>query len=166
MRAFIAIDVPEDLMSFARDFEEPGVKILDNYHMTLKFFGEISEREIEGLIVKLKKIKVPEFHLHIADLGVFPSEEVINVAWVGLVDSGFLCELIKQVGLICGDEKNFKPHVTFARVKSLKNKKSFLEKIKKTQVSGTFEVKSFRLYESVLKLGKAEHKLIKEFKLV
>lgn len=78
MRAFIAIEIPEEinkvLKELQRKFEGLG-KInftKEPYHLTLKFLGDITEDRVSKIIIALGTIKIKPFELELTSLGVFP----------------------------------------------------------------------------------------------
>ena len=89
-------------------------------------------------------------------LGVFPAESYIRVVWIGLQDDKHLIGLQKDV-----EEKlkefyfrkdfEFLPHLTLTRVKFIKDKSKFMEKIEKIKIEPKeIEIKEFKLIKSDL----------------
>ncbi|RLE41972.1 RNA 2',3'-cyclic phosphodiesterase, partial [Candidatus Woesearchaeota archaeon] len=65
-----------------------------------------------------------------------------------------------------GDEKEFKAHATIARIKKIKDKKGFVEKLRKFEIERLcFEVKCFVLYKSTLTPEGPIYEAVKEFAL-
>jgi 2'-5' RNA ligase len=157
MRAFIAIDLPENVRDRILGVQEklPEFKgkltEIENIHLTLKFLGEVEN--IELVKEKLSCIKFRKFKIRINKAGVF-SENLVRIVWLG-VDSKCkeLWELQKEIDEKLEDlfpeEKRFMGHITIARVKSL-DKNSFLSKLKEIKVNIEFEVESFKVKKSVL----------------
>jgi 2'-5' RNA ligase len=93
MRCFVAIDLPEHIK--ARIFHE--IEILkqqglvsgkfvekENLHLTLKFLGELTEKQIKDIGEKLSEISFNKFKVSLSEIGVFPDKNFVKVLWVGL----------------------------------------------------------------------------------
>jgi len=159
MRAFIAIETPEEINKVLKEtqkkFEELG-KInftREPYHLTLKFFGEIAEEQAEKIKTLLKDIKIKPFELELTNLGVFPNENYIRVLWVG-VKGGRVYELQQQIDSQLADmfkkDTRFHAHITLGRVKFIKDKEKIKEILKTKIPNLKFEVKEFKLVKSEL----------------
>ncbi len=158
MRAFIAIEVPEEINNFLIDIQNKikGFGKLNfvkpPFHLTLKFLGEVSKEKIDLVKEKLKKIVFHEFDLQLDSLGVFPNKNYIRVIWVGI--NGNVKSLQQKIdkGLkgLFNEELNFHPHITLARVKSIENKRKAKEKIHIKIDPLGFKVNQFKLIKSEL----------------
>ncbi|HLD98508.1 MAG TPA: RNA 2',3'-cyclic phosphodiesterase [Candidatus Nanoarchaeia archaeon] len=150
MRSFISIDLPDDvtkeITKIQKDIDKLGLikgKFTEpeNFHLTLKFLGEISRSELEAVKEKLEKIIFKPFSVKIDKIGVF-SEDFIRIVWVSLSGDG-LFELQGMIDDSLGNiflrEYNFMAHITIARPKFIEDKKVFLEELNKI----SFEKKSF-----------------------
>jgi len=154
MRAFIAIEIP-----FEEEFKNYRNKIKDlggftfpkgQPHLTLKFLGEIDESKIEKIKKKLKEIEFKPFKVGLGKLGTFPNEKHINIIWISLIPEDKIKKLQKKIEEICGkDKREFKAHVTLARVKFVRDKKRLLESLK-TKIEGEFKIDKFKLIKSEL----------------
>ena len=133
------------------------LSLTKSFHLTLKFLGEVQPEKVENIIESLKKIKFQHFTFFLNSIGIFPSENYIRVAWIGLQPEDKILGLQKQVDeslkKLFKKEKDFKAHITIARVKYPEDKKSFVENIKKIKVENKkIEIKDFRLVKSTLTL--------------
>lgn len=172
MRAFIAVDFPENIKKEIKkvqdklpEYKGKGTE-LENLHLTLKFLGEIDEGKVEEIKRRLKEINLKKFESEIDSLGVF-SEKFIKIIWLHLTNCEKLQEEIdeKLKGLL-EKEKRFMSHLTIARVKNIKNKKEFLEKLGKIKFLGIkFLVDSFALKKSTLTSSKPIYENLLEVKL-
>ena len=100
----------------------------DNMHVTLHFFGKISEKTIHSLSFPLKDLaeRSQPFRLKINGLGVFPNRNNPRVLWTGLEEVGEkdslrafyagLCNLLEAEALLA-EKRPYRPHVTLGRVK-------------------------------------------------
>lgn len=155
MRAFVAVEVKSDkLNELQKQFDIEGVKLTDHFHITLKFFWEISEENIEKVKTALKTIKFKPFDLELTNLGVFPGGEYVRVIWVGVKSEG-LVELQKEIDskLLGMFEKDsgFSAHITLGRVKFITDKQLLLDRIKNSKIEHEkFKISEFRLIKSTL----------------
>ena len=100
-----------------------------NWHLTLKFLGEIQEQRVKLLMGAFdegfpKENGYPAFALRGRGAGFFPDPRRPRVFWVGLGKGGERTrELATRVEAICADlgfpkeERAFRPHLTVARIK-------------------------------------------------
>lgn len=160
MRCFIAIDVPEELREYLVKIQGQlnsvpmDAKFVEkeNFHLTLKFLGEISDIQIGKIKEKLEKIKFKSFRASFEELGCFPSNDYIRVIWISLEPEGEMRKLNKLINdrLESSDER-FGSHVTLARVRMIKEKKALQEKLREIKIEGEgFEVSGFKLKKSSL----------------
>jgi len=180
MRAFIAIELPENLKSdiFQKfgQIEESGIvgsRFVDkgNLHLTLRFLGDISEEQAKLIQKKLSEIKFGTFEAQLGEIGFFPDEKYIRVIWIELIAKEIynLQKMIKdKLGGIKLPEENkeFQSHITIARVGRLKDKNIFLDKINKLNIKkSTFTVNKFSLIKSELTRQGPIYKTLEEFSL-
>lgn len=172
MRAFIAIEIPEkikkEIIKIQKQLPEFKGKLTEeeNLHLTLKFLGEVDEKNIEEIKKKLNEIKIKKFNSEVDSLGFF-SEKFIRIIWLHMSNCE---ELQKQIDEKLKDffprEERFMSHLTIARVKNVENKKEFIEQMKRIKISKmNFEVKKFELKESVLTEEKSIYKDIEVYSL-
>lgn len=172
MRVFISVELGKKVKDEIRKIqaslpEFQGKKTeLENLHLTLKFLGEIDEKQVEQVKKALRKVKLKKFEAEVDKFGVF-TPSFIKIVWVSLCRCD---ELQKQVDNVLADlfgkEKRFMSHVTIARVKNVRDKKKFLAELGKIKVEEIrFKVDKFFLMESVLHESGPEYKVIDEYKL-
>ncbi len=172
MRTFISIDIPEEIKKEIKKIQSQlpefhGKKTeTENLHLTLKFLGEIDDEKIEEVKKKLREIKFEKFETEIDSIGVF-SEKFIRIIWLHLVNGDELQkEIDEKLKDLFEKEKRFRSHLTIARVKSIRDKKRFLEKLKEIEIPKIkFVVEEFKLKESVLLKERPIYKTIIEYKL-
>ncbi|MGC8977461.1 MAG: RNA 2',3'-cyclic phosphodiesterase [Candidatus Ratteibacteria bacterium] len=182
MRTFIGIDLPEDIKEGLKDVisglkkikEAKPVKI-ENLHITLKFLGEVEEKDIEKIKDKLENLakNFKSFEVEIKGVGVFPSEKKVRVLWVGIEDGGYLKKMNNEIEEVMKEfgfekEKDFVGHITIARFKSVPNLNFINEIFEKYDnfLFGKFKVDSFNLYESKLFPEGPIYKVIARFKFL
>jgi len=149
-RCFISIDIPEETKKEILKIQEQ-LPESENLHLTLKFLGEIDEHKIEKVKKKLRKIKYNAFESEIDSIGVF-SEKFIRIVWLHIKNCEELQkEIDKKLSELFENENRFMSHLTIARVKSVKDKKEFIEKLHKVNIPKiNFDIGSFSLEESIL----------------
>ncbi len=159
MRLFIGIDFNE-LKDYFTELQsllskDARLSLTKTFHLTLKFLGEVQPDRSESAINILKNIKFEPFSAALDSIGIFPTENCIRVVWVGINPEDKVLELQKSIdeslSKLFKKEKDFKAHITLARVKYPEDKKSFVEQIKKIKVENKkVDIKNFRLVKSTL----------------
>lgn len=163
MRAFISVDLPKEvkdiLFGIQKDIGHDLAKInwvaKKNLHLTMKFFVDISEADVKKVSSVLKKIKFKAFKLKLDRLGFFPALSNVRVIWVGLSPVADVMNLQGEIdeelsGYVPREDK-FKAHLTLGRVKAIKKKKQFFERLNELEIpSVEFKVSEVNFYESKL----------------
>ena len=131
-----------------------------NMHLTLVFLGDTEEKRIRFLssMLKNKCSGFGEFDFNLTGTGVFKNFRDPRVLWVGIQSAERLIQLniiiaerLKLNGFEI-EERQFKPHLTLERVKSVRdteNLKSVLEKYR-DQYLQVIHVNELVLFESIL----------------
>ena len=184
MRLFIAIPLPEEVkQELIRIQNEILLTQKDNlkatkakeFHLTLKFLGEVEDKDIEKIKEMLKAVKLRELlplEISLSNIGFFPSENYIRVIWTGIESTekhDRINELQKDIdnalGSLFKKDNRFHPHLTLFRVKFIKDKRKSIECIKKIMVKPIiFKVDSFNLYKSTLTQEGAVHEILKVYR--
>jgi 2'-5' RNA ligase len=174
MRVFIAFDISDEARQFLLDAQKQlkscKATLVKEFHLTLKFIGEVSDSEVEQIISKLSKIRFDSFDVSFSKLGVFPKRDYARVVWIGLEPRDTISALQKQVddatekfGIKQHD--SFEPHITLARIKDIDDKTQFLNSIDKIQVPNIkFKVDSFKLIKSTLTPQGPVYEVLRVFK--
>jgi len=152
----------------------------DQLHITLKFLGDVEEEKIEPLMATLRNycLEFSKFELTIGGAGCFPDLNFPRVIWVGIggeLDKLATLQEAVEVG-VCefGDhkeEKEFKPHLTIARIKKaqhkeLRNIKNQLQRIITTVgFISDWHVDEVLLMESLLQPSGAIYQELESVKL-
>ncbi|GAF97237.1 unnamed protein product, partial [marine sediment metagenome] len=162
MRTFIAIDLPKEVSKELEDIQRklPEAKMnlvsAENIHLTMKFLGELTDDEANKVKEVLKKLEFKRFKARIGSLGIFPNPSFIRVVWVGIEPKEKIMEIHDKLDEELSKEKfrkdkAFESHATIARVKWLKDKKSFIDELQKIKIKPIeFEVSSIALKKSTL----------------
>ncbi|MCX8033795.1 MAG: RNA 2',3'-cyclic phosphodiesterase [Thermodesulfovibrio sp.] len=147
MRCFIAIELSEDIKKFIDkliniNFSIEGVSLVkkENLHLTLKFLGEVETELIPKLNKSLNNLanEFSPFILKISHPGVFPDKLKPRIIWIGLESSEVLKELAAKIDEEMSkygferEQREFKAHITLARVKNPRNGRYIFEKILKS----------------------------------
>jgi len=172
MRTFISVNIPEEIRKEIKKVQDLlpeffGKKTeLQNLHLTLKFLGEIKEHKTEEVKEKLREIKIEKFATEINEIGVF-SEEFIRIVWLHMKDCENLQEQIDNaLKNLFEPEKRFMSHLTIARIKKLKDKKGFLQNLKKIKIEKIkFIVDKFYLMKSELTAEGPRYSVLEEYNL-
>jgi 2'-5' RNA ligase len=162
-RAFIAVEFSDEVIKEIARVQGLLEKTkfmgklteLENLHLTLKFLGEINEETLGKAKEKLKEIRFDKMKLKLGKIGTFSIHGDPSIIWIKVEGAG-LYELQKKIdeslkGLFASEER-FMGHLTIARVKYVKDKKNFLDKIGAIHVEPiAFDCLNFKLKESELK---------------
>jgi 2'-5' RNA ligase len=137
MRAFITCPLPAEVTAYLQQVCKslPAGKLIvpQQFDLTLKFLGEISEELIPQLQDRLQHLRITPFEVHLNSIGVFAPHH-IRVVWVGVEPVEPLLTVHEQLeqaltSLASSDERFF-PHITLARVRSLQDRKNFLDELR------------------------------------
>ena len=125
-RLFTALEIPAPLvfsLSLLRG-GLPGARWVDpdNYHITLRFIGDIDQRTTDEVGQALERVDRPRFELSLAGLDAFGGNKPHSIV-ACVRSSPQLKELqaeheriIQRIGLE-PERRKFRPHVTLARIK-------------------------------------------------
>ena len=169
IRAFIAIDIdPQVRENITRAIDQLRSRVLEvrwiapaNFHLTLKFLGDIEQTQIEAIGAALEERlrPFPRFTINAKGLGVFPDLRRPRIMWIGLAGNE-LTTLAAQVELallplgFAPEKRNFTPHLTIGRWRQTdrpsKTLGQELESLKDYQF-GASNVDEVILFQSVLK---------------
>src|SRR3989344_8291343 len=124
MRAFIAIQLPDEIKDYLFDLNKEISKLPAKFklvakkhlHITLKFISQADEKQTEEIKARLKSIKFNSFKISLTDKGIFPKTGSARVIWIGLESDNILVELQQRIDEklidIFPDNQGFKSHIT------------------------------------------------------
>jgi 2'-5' RNA ligase len=126
-RLFVALEVPRNAamsLSLLRG-GLPGARWIDveNFHITLRFIGDIDGRTADEVVDKLDRIERPEFQLALSGMGSFGSKKPHSI-FAGVTQAPEMYALQGEIERICqrlglpADPRKFTPHVTLARLRN------------------------------------------------
>lgn len=136
MRAFLACHIPDEVLNYIKTLipclPEASIVVPRQHDLTIKFLGNVPDEILPELKNRLSTIHFEPFTAHLSTLGVF-SERMIRVVWVDLQPVEAFTKLHAQIDealtpLFPTDER-FLPHITLARVKSVRDRKTFLSRL-------------------------------------
>jgi 2'-5' RNA ligase len=169
MRLFIGIDLSEEIKDYLDSLKiKADINWVprDNYHITLKFLGDVDDPE--PIIDNLRNVKLDRFSTKLDKFGFFPNEDYIKVFWIGCFPDYDLIELHKKVEKALPGykkENGFVAHITLARVRYMKDKDFFKKKVGELQIENKeIVVNSFQLFESRLGRDGLTYQILENFK--
>lgn len=170
MRTFISIKLPTKILMKIKEVQEDlpeffGKKTeIKNLHLTLKFLGEISFEKMEEIKEKLKEIDFEKFEAKVGKIGFFDKPKS-GIVWLEINNCKPLqMEIDKILKDIFDEEKRFMGHLTIARVKKVKDKKIFFNKLNQINIPRIFFIiDKFYLMQSKLRKEGPEYFILNEY---
>lgn len=126
-RLFTALEIPRDAslsLSLLRG-GLPGARWLDteNYHITLRFIGDVEGHVADEIANALDRIRRPSFNVTLSGVGAFGSKKPHSI-YAGVAPAPALSALQGEIERLCqrlglpADPRRFVPHVTLARLRN------------------------------------------------
>ncbi len=158
-RLFTALEIPREAalsLSLLRG-GLPGARWVDveNYHITLRFIGDVQGYVADEIADKLDRVHRPGFSLTLSGVGAFGSKKPHTI-WAGVSTSPDLTALQGEIDRICqrlgvpSDPRKFMPHVTLARL----HNPNALDVAQYLSARGNFATLPFRVGRFVLMSSK------------
>jgi 2'-5' RNA ligase len=185
VRLFVALEIPAAVrdnlaaqINELRDLPAPSADKRprwvrpENLHVTLKFIGEVEAAKLEGIRSALTAIGLDApIGLDFRGLGFFPDEKYPRVLWVGLLATGNLPVLARDIDRalegqgIARDQRAFTPHLTLARFEPCGLEEKLRTAIQKNSERefGAFEAREFHLIQSKLQPSGAAYTSLAAF---
>lgn len=123
LRLFLAIPVPtaisDRLATLESDVPGASWRTADQYHLTLRFIGEVDEALARDIDTEVGRILAAPFEIALQGAGSFGGRDP-TALWVGVSDSLTLirlagaCETAIRNAGIPPEPRRYKPHVTVA----------------------------------------------------
>ena len=173
VRVFLGVPLTAELQKTIRSLQDNlKGRICDirwsrpeNLHLTLHFFGETEQENLEKIRVSVLSVKHCHrpFQVDVIGLGAFPSLRRPRVIWLGLNPQDQLEQLyndcqraLRKAGLVT-DSRPYSPHLTIGRVKQRAKELTILGAEHRDKLIGQLPIDRLVLYESRLRPGGAEH---------
>lgn len=182
VRAFIAIELPEEVKAFLADtsslLQKSGADVKwvkpEGMHLTLKFLGNVRTELIESIEHAARLVFAPQrpIPLGIKNLGTFPTLKRPRVVWAGCEDARNrlppLVATLEDALLSMGfakEKRAFNPHLTLGRVRSNEGLSSLVAAVRETMdLTGPgFVAVDAVLFESILSPSGAQYREICRF---
>ena len=132
MRVFTAVALPDSIKDELATFRQTRIPTArwdhhDDYHLTLRFIGDVDTATYERYKAALATVKAAPFELVLQGVGRFPPQvkRPPTVLWVGVQLTPELIELqakatavLEAVGLGKDKHEDYSPHITLARLRT------------------------------------------------
>lgn len=184
LRCFLAIELPESILNRIGEVQralkssKADVRWVnpENIHLTLKFFGNIEEFQIESIV---KSIEEPirttsPISIAVQGIGAFPGLKNPRVIWVGLNDErkelvpfqNRLERELEKVGFQ-PEDRPFHPHLTLGRMRSNQGKDELVRGMERYREEefGNFQVERVVLFKSDLRPTGPIYTVLREIRL-
>jgi 2'-5' RNA ligase len=175
-RLFVAIDLPDrvnhQLVNYAGELHDVRWYGPDDYHLTLKFIGEVEEQTEQNIRKQLDEVRLTPFTVTINRLGYFPPDRHPRIIWAGFEASESLQALhddiderLSEMG-VEREKRDFTPHITLGKNKGVPKTRveTYLERRSDIHIAD-IPVDSFILYSSELTPDGAVHTPEKTYQL-
>ena len=160
IRLFVALALPDRVAEGLVMMQSgvPGARwsTREQLHLTLRFIGDVDERDANGIDEALSTIAAPSFMLELKGVGAFGGRNP-RAIWAGVAANEPLLHLqrkiesaVQRLGLPA-EERKYTPHVTLARLRATPAGRviDFLAD-HSLYASGPFEANQFALFSSRL----------------
>lgn len=183
IRTFIAIKITpqqklQELASRLKfALKEETIKWVetDNLHLTLRFLGETTSDQVHaiGNVLEKLKEKFQPFQFQLRGVGYFKRNNQPSVLFLKIESDQILKQLAKEIENeitnlgFKNETRNFKPHLTLARIKFVKNSNAFyslVDDFKEKDIQ-VVEASEILFYQSILSSSGPEYKPLKTVKL-
>jgi 2'-5' RNA ligase len=133
IRLFVGLELPEPMRRRLALLSGgvPGARWIspENFHLTVRFIGEVDEGRFEDIDAALARVKAPAFELTLEGVATFEKANKPHTLWVGVRRNESLNALHAKVdrALIATElepeGRKYSPHVTLARLKGQARKR-------------------------------------------
>jgi 2'-5' RNA ligase len=171
LRLFVAIDPPEPVRAALDELPRPMRDMAwtprQQYHLTLRFIGDVPAEKREAIEQALSAIRVESFILPVGGIGSFPPNRPPRVVWVGVGQAHpRLFQLRQRIddallahGLPDLDVRRFEPHFTLGRCGPASSAEEVAQLLRAHREfeAPPFRADAFTLYRSEPRAGGAVH---------
>ena len=123
LRLFLAVPIPESiadrLLTLAADVPGASWRSAEQYHLTLRFIGDVNEAIARDIDTELGRIIAAPFAIALSGVGSFGGREP-SALWAGvsappdLARLGGACESAIRACRLAPERRSYRPHVTLA----------------------------------------------------
>ncbi len=135
MNYFIAVEVSQEVKQYIESavvrLWKPALRenmhwyMPEEYHITLKFLGDIPEECQQSIISAVTPVAAQSlpFALTLAAPGAFPTDRTKRVFWMGVRRNTGINDLAENLDRACGqlgfkrEDRLYLPHITVARIR-------------------------------------------------
>lgn len=177
LRLFTALPIPWDvaLTLKRRQTGLPGARWRpeEALHVTLAFYGEVSETQADDLAAELARIPPGGFDLELKGVGAFGDAHRSHTLWAGVVPNDRLtvlagrCRTAAERAGIRMEPRVYKPHLTLAYLKTQTHPDRIGAWITDHNLlqSPAIRIDRFGLYSSLLSENGSTYELEREYPL-
>ncbi len=177
MRLFLAIElsdkikkeIDDQLLEIKKAYSQFQWVPANNYHITVYFFGEISDHK--KIINKLEQVLYDKelFYFYSTSVDLFIHHKItihLNFRREKKIEK--INDSIKEIFKISENSARFIPHLTLARYKIPSKQQYFVlkKRLAKVAVNVSFKINKLVLFESILGGSQSVYKKIYTFKLI
>ena len=177
MRAFVAVPLDDETRHRLAHLVREGVPAMpghpvppDNWHLTLRFLGEIDDPAVDRVQAALDQADLGEpFEARWGRFGAFPRTSRAGVLWIGIEDTSALHDLAERVEaalMSAGQppaDRPFRAHLTISRMRPEQDVSAVIDGVPPLAVA--MRVDRIALFESRLGRGGAKYRVVEEFAL-
>lgn len=184
MRLFVAVNLPDDIIAAIGEIQAQFKRLpfdvkwteAHQFHLTLKFLGDAAETALPGIAEAMAEGAggMKPFSLAFSGLGVYPDIRRPKVIWLGTTEGGAelraLARRLDEALAVRGFEREareFSPHVTLGRVRTLQNMELLANKMHTLEQTrlGPCMVSSVDLMSSIMQPGGHVHECVRSISI-
>jgi 2'-5' RNA ligase len=159
IRLFVALAIPEPAASWLQRLKDGALAERwsppQNLHLTLRFAGDVGERQADDLDAELEAVEGAPFDLRLRGVGVFETAGLPRAVWAGVEPDASLdglqkrCESAARRAGLAPQPRAWRPHVTLAYLSGAEPRRvaAWIQQNNLARLV-PFEVASFGLYSS------------------
>lgn len=179
MRCFIAIELPEPIRHRLSGLQEALASLdrevrwtrPEQIHLTLKFLGEVPDREVLGVCEALAGAATlcEPIDLEIGGVGCFPERGAARIIWVGVAGPPpSLTRCHAAIERACADvgfapeDRAFRPHLTIGRARAARGSHQLRPALTRHEgfSAGRFVAEELVVFQSILQPGGPIHTVL------
>ncbi len=172
IRCFVALDLPEAFGKEAvraqerlrrQDLFQGKFTAPQNIHLTLKFLGEITHDQADGVRDALRDLKENTRKVRLEGAGMFAP----RIIWLKLAGANTLQKRVDaSLSNWFASEPRFMGHITIARVKTARNPRGLADTVRELEIAPiSGQAISFSLRRSILNPEGPKYEMLEQFDL-